>query len=168
MEYDYYLPDDMLKELAERFAVNKVTEKFAHHPAAKEVYGSYGKELIKAALELGRKKRDRTAEVIDEVAKKTGINFPSTFQRFLEVALLATRPEDKISINESSTKRFACSFKTCVIYGALKEQAGEMPCRWCCINLLTTLCRELGIDADVKMNAEMAKDGKCEFVVTKK
>jgi hypothetical protein len=178
MNYDYYLPDSVLEELVRRFNVAALTgdflQKFSAGSAdvAKQVYGSYGVSLMKNAVELGKTQKDRTAEVIDSTAQKTGVVFPSVFQRCLETAILATRANDKWGIDESSVGKFSHSFKSCSIYNSLKEKNGDAakdtPCRWCCIDGLSTLCSLLGINAEVRMNAAMAKDGKCEFVVSKK
>lgn len=178
MSYDYYLPESVLEELARKFNVAALAGEFLQKlsaggaEAAKQVYGNYGRNLMKSTVELGKTQKDRTAEVIDGAAQKTGVVFPSVFQRYLETALLATRANDKWGIDESSVGRFSHSFKSCSIYNSLKEKnsdaAGEMPCRWCCMDGLSALCSLLGINAEVSMKATMAKDGKCEFVVLKK
>ncbi|WP_027718189.1 hypothetical protein [Desulfovirgula thermocuniculi] len=174
-EYEYDLDERLLTALQEEFAPHAFIANLAGKLTAasaqerntflRQALECYGGDLARKAIELGNKYKDRTAEVIEEVAAKTGISFPSLPQRYLEIAMLATRPEDKWKINEASTRRFTFTVSGCTFRQALVEKLGpEVPCQEACLALLNTIYRELHMEVTVGFE-ELAGTG-CRFTCT--
>ncbi|MBW2324083.1 MAG: hypothetical protein JRF41_11315 [Deltaproteobacteria bacterium] len=150
--YSYELNPDMLKLLREEFDVDKVTSKFTEaikgksageiEAEGKAIFEEYGRNWIRQSQKLGEEYPDRTYEVLLEAIDKTGgyLRFALAPQRFLEIAYLSTQ---EISI--------------------LPEVANLLPCRHACLTACETLHRDLGIDALVQMEAQIPKDGYCQF-----
>lgn len=174
-EYEYDLDDRLLAGLREEFEpktfIKSLAKQLATVPENEQVtvylqlLKTYAHDLAKRTIELGNKYKDRTAEVIEEVAAKTGISFPSLPQRFLEIAMLATRPEDKWKINEASTKRFIFTVNSCTFRQALVEELGHTySCHEGCLTLLETIYHELNLEVEVSFN--FIEGSGCRFVST--
>lgn len=180
--YDYDLADELVEGMQQACGVEgvvqTVTESLQNVPDS-EVYnvaegllGQQGIAVGQKCLELGQKYKDRTAEVMEEVAAKTGITFPSIPQRYLEIAILCSRPQDKWSLNAANVKELTYSVKECSLYKGFNDNkpdvAAKMPCISYCSNLAQTIFD--GLDIPVKNNvlANMAKNGYCRFQFLKK
>ncbi|MGB9826282.1 MAG: hypothetical protein ACPLRU_06390, partial [Desulfofundulus sp.] len=126
---------------------------------------SYARDLMKKAIEMGNKYKDRTAEVMEAVAARTGIYFPCLPQRYLEICMLATRPEDKWKINEANPARFVFTVSECTLRRALQERYESDPsCRELCLTMLSTLFEELGMEVEIELEQDPAGNKGCRFV----
>jgi len=178
--YSYELNPDMLKLLREEFDVDKVTSKFAEaikgksageiEAEGKAIFEEYGRNWIRQSLKLGEEYPDRTYEVLLEAIDKTGgyLRFALAPQRFLEIAYLSTQEISILPIIENNVNRLVYRMVDCDTYKNLKEKCGEevanlLPCRHACLTACETLHRDLGIDALVQMEAQIPKDGYCQF-----
>ncbi|RMF96120.1 MAG: hypothetical protein D6734_04345 [Candidatus Schekmanbacteria bacterium] len=174
----YFIDEDYFESVNQAFPVSEVVKKFAEavkgkspeeaDEAGKKIFEEYASALAKHILQTEKDVRDRTAELIYEVAEKTGHHFPSIPQRLIEMALLSTRLEDKWRWVCISYKRLAYSVKKCTVYDALVEAVGKeiadtLPCRHYCIALSETFYKELNMDVGVKMKAALPTDGHCQF-----
>ncbi|MBW1710702.1 MAG: hypothetical protein JRG97_13755 [Deltaproteobacteria bacterium] len=178
--YSYELNPDMLKLLREEFDVDKVTSKFAEaikgksageiEAEGKAIFEEYGRNWIRQSLKLGEEYPDRTYEVLLEAIDKTGgyLRFALAPQRFLEIAYLSTQEISILPIIENNVNRLVYRMVDCDTYKNLKEKCGEevanlLPCRHACLTACETLHRDLEIDALVQMEAQIPKDGYCQF-----
>ncbi|MHB1126688.1 MAG: hypothetical protein ACYC2T_06970 [Bacillota bacterium] len=182
-EYDYDLHEELLNGIAASFDVANAVKEYAARikgtsiemaqKIGEDFFGAYGAGLIEKSIELGNQYRDRTAELIDEVARKTGVVFPAVPQRHLEAALLATRPTDKWQLNECNQKRIVYTVNQCSVYNALKEATGDvaekaLPCSSGCLSTLNTLFNKLDLNVKVEMEQKICQDGACKFKATYK
>ncbi|MBW1710705.1 MAG: hypothetical protein JRJ73_12615 [Deltaproteobacteria bacterium] len=178
--YSYELNPDMLKLLREEFDVDKVTSKFTEaikgksageiEAEGKAIFEEYGRNWIRQSQKLGEEYPDRTYEVLLEAIDKTGgyLRFALAPQRFLEIAYLSTQEISILPIIENNVNRLVYRMVDCDTYKNLKEKCGEevanlLPCRHACLTACETLHRDLGIDALVQMEAQIPKDGYCQF-----
>ncbi len=174
----YFIDESYFESIDKAFPVKGVVDKFAEAAkgkspeeadnAGKKIFEEYARNLGKHILETEEPQRDRTAELIYEIAGKTGHYFPNVPQRLIEIALLSTRLEDKWKWDSISFKRLSYSVKKCAVYEALveavgKETADVLPCRHYCIALGEAIYEGLGLDVGVKMKAAITKDGHCQF-----
>ncbi|MHB1419186.1 MAG: hypothetical protein ACYCX4_06280 [Bacillota bacterium] len=177
-EGDYDLHDIVLQQLAASYDVSKAAQEYAAQVKGKsadeakqiadDFFTRYGTGLIEKTIELGDQYKDRTAEWIEIVAKKTGVIFPAIPQRHLETSMLATRPTDKWQLHECSQKRISYSVNQCSLYNALKETAGDvaensLPCSASCLSSLGTLFSKCGVTVTVDMEKKINQDGACKF-----
>nr|MDO8075569.1 hypothetical protein [Candidatus Freyarchaeota archaeon] len=137
--------------------------------AAEKFFTEWGRNLMTRALELGEEYQDRTYQVINLHAEKTG-SFPSVPQRFIEICYLSVLQIERVTITESNLKRLGYN---CRIYTTLKEKMGEnlasqMPCKHACTSLAKTLFEKLNIQTSFNTKALMSNDGYCQFLAEKK
>ena len=172
------LNEDMLNTLSQEFEISKLIGKFCEaakgkeqtEAIAKEIFGEYGRDLMRRTIKLGEEYPDRTYEVIKEAAQKTGeLTFPHIPQRFLEIAYLGTQPILKLPIVENSPSRLTFRLDSCATFDALKERCGEgiaeqMPCRHACLAACESLFQDLNLEVKVDMEASMVRDGYCQFM----
>ncbi|MHA1594804.1 MAG: hypothetical protein ACTSXJ_10315 [Candidatus Baldrarchaeia archaeon] len=178
--YDYYLPDELLATIREKFDVKTLVRELVEkcrgkdpteiEKLASQILGERLKESIKAAIEVGEKVLDRTAEWIYKVAQKTGIRFPSVPQRFIEAHFMAARKNDKYEIRASTPSFMEFEVKRCEIFDLLRKSLGDdamrsMPCRYGCILASKTLFEALKFDVEILRHSEMSKDGKCRIEI---
>ena len=179
----YNLDEGMLKTINEEFDPERITRRFAEaldtgdrnkvDNAGREVFGNYGRELIRRSVELGEKHADATYEMLKKVMDSTGaLYFPLVPQRFVEIAYLGVMSFLALKVVENSSQRLVYRLPQCDIYDNLKkitgaEAADLLPCRHGCLALLETLFHDLNITVKVGMEAAMPKEGYCQFAAAK-
>lgn len=166
-EYSYDLPGEVLAEIAREFPLEAVVERYqkevargemAKEEVAASVFGEWGRELARTVMAREDAFKDRTAELVRAVAQKTGIIFPHLPQLYLEVALLATRPEDKWVLNASTPQKLTYTVQACTLYRLLCQREGEeetslTSCRYACLELARELYRILGLEVELNLEA---------------
>lgn len=126
------------------------------------VLRGFGELLMKTVIEAADRYKDRTGEMIEEVARKTGVNFPHRAQRYVEHALLCSRPTDKYTILKSTPAELRFSVSPCSILPMLPPGA---PCDELCRASLETACHQTGDTVVIELARWLPKDGACEFVL---
>ncbi|TET86516.1 MAG: hypothetical protein E3J34_03765 [Dehalococcoidia bacterium] len=183
VKLSFDLDEDMLDTLSQEFEISKLVAKFSQAIAteekekieaiAEQIFGEYGRDLMKRTVQLGEEYSDRTYEVIKAAAQKTGsFAFPHIPQRFLEIAYLSTQPIMKLHIVENSPRRLIYQLESCATFDALKQRCGDevaslLPCRYACLAACDTLFKGLGMPMELVMSASMISDGYCQFMMTK-
>jgi hypothetical protein len=182
--YSFELDMDMLGLLRKEFDPPLIVGEFAKSLAekgnqkidqvAETVFGKYGQDWMRKAIQLGEEYPDRTYEVLKEVAEKTGeLYFPLVLQRFIEIAYLGTQQYRKLDIVENWSERLVYDVKDCYTFKTLKEKCGaevanRWPCQHACLSALRIVAQELNLGFGVEMEATMVKDGHCQFAMTKR
>jgi len=178
--YSYELNKEMMESLAEEFDPEAVASDFAKAvegksgdeaaDAAEKFFTDYGTRWIRKSQKLGEEYPDRTYEVLLEAADSLDgyLRFALVPQRFLEIAYLATQDFQHLPIIENNQYRLVYRLKQCKTYEQLKDKCGDeiadtLPCRHACTTACDVLHRDLEVDAKVEMQAEMPKDGYCQF-----
>ncbi|MBN1614764.1 MAG: hypothetical protein JW950_09890 [Deltaproteobacteria bacterium] len=178
--YSFELNPEMLDLLNKEFDVKKLAVRFGEaikgktseeiETIGREFFTDYGTEWIRRTLQLGEEYPDRTYEMIKMSIDKTGgyYRFALLPQRFIEIAYLATQEFPSLPIVENNSHALVYKLVDCALYKSLKEVCGEnvaaqLPCRHSCLTALKVLHQDLEIDAITGMDAEMPKDGFCQF-----
>lgn len=168
-EYDYDLPEGLFEELSDLSVAglfDELSRQAGTEGEPADFFRRYGVRLAEKVLDAGKKYKDRTCEVMEEAAKKTGLVFPGIPQRYIEIWLLATRPQDKWRILESTTRRFVFAVQECSIHKEIAQKfpsTSGLPCREGCLAFLNGIFPELGLSGKVEMVGDMEKDGNCCF-----
>lgn len=173
----------MLKTIGQEFDVQELTGRFAEavagksgesiEKAAQEIFGEYGRGLMKRSLELGEEYMDRTYETLKTVIDKTGtMYFPLVPQRFIEIAYLSTQPIFTMPIIQNNGQKLVYRIPTCDTFTAVKAKCGQevansLPCRHACLVALETLFQDMDIEVAIMMEATMPQDQYCQFAATK-
>ncbi len=131
---------------------------------AREALEAFGKELMKLTIELADGKyTDRTGEMLERVAKQTGISFPHRFERYVELAILASRPTDRWNIAKATTKELVLQVSSCALNKAMAEAGLALPCKAMCLASFEAAAAKTGDILNTQMSKTLTKDGMCEF-----
>lgn len=131
---------------------------------AGEALEAFGKELMKLTIELADGKYiDRTGEMVERVAKRTGVSFPHRFERYVELAILASRPTDRWNIAKATTKELVLQVSSCALNKAMAEARLALPCKAMCLACFEVAAAKTGDKLNMEMSKTLTKDGMCEF-----
>jgi hypothetical protein len=131
---------------------------------ALEALEAFGKELMKLTIELADSKFiDRTGEMLERVAEQTGISFPHRFERYVELAILASRPTDRWNITKATTRELVLQVSSCTLNKAMAEAGLALPCKAMCLASFEVAAARTGDKLNMEMSKTVTKDGICEF-----
>ena len=164
---------------ADRRLVEEITSKFDIATVAKSLQGKDEKEAQKALEELGKevmkltieladnKYMDRTGQMVETVAKQTGISFPHRLGRYVELSLLGLRPTDRWNIAKATTKELILQVSSCSIQKALAEAGVKgLPCKGFCLASFEIAAEKTGNQIKTEMEKTLPQDGMCEFHIS--
>ncbi|RMF96119.1 MAG: hypothetical protein D6734_04340 [Candidatus Schekmanbacteria bacterium] len=175
-KYQYGLDLDFLDSIEERVSVDSLLsgylEKVKGEDSSnkdedvKKYFSTKGKTLAEIICDEEKNHRDRMAEVVYEVAKKTGHIFPSIPQRLLEISFYALRPDDDWIYKEVSSNAIEYEVRDCELFNKLKEKAGDeeakkMPCWNFCRTVSDIIYDKTGVRVKVSMKKSLANDNRC-------
>jgi hypothetical protein len=166
---EFDMPKEMAEEMAAAFNFQELAEKLRDKPAdqARKIYDEFGRAVMQKVFELADTKyRDRTADMIDLVAKQTGIRFPHQLQRYVELSVLGLRPVDKWNITLSTTREmklqeFSCSMNAALSAAGISLE--NLPCGASCVCGFIEAAKALSLKMRVVHSARLPEDGCCEF-----
>lgn len=175
-KYDHDIDQDLIKKLSKMFDPSEFVENLDNGDIEdkKSAFREYGSNLIEKSIELGEQSTDRTLEVMEQVAEKTGeLKFPLFPQRYIELAYLSIEPFKRLWIDANSPKIFSYELKNCNVYDAIEKNYGEeacnkMACQETCFAILEGAFDHFDFDVEKSLEMNMAEDGKCLFKVKKK
>jgi hypothetical protein len=168
-------PGKMLPFDADRGMVDEVIEKCDIGILVESVKGknknvaieeleAFGKELMKLTIELADSRFiDRTGEMVERVAEQTGISFPHRFERYVELAILASRPTDRWNITKATTRELVVQISSCTLNKAIAEAGLALPCKAMCLASFEVAAARTGDKLNMEMSKTVTKDGICEF-----
>jgi hypothetical protein len=134
---------------------------------AEEAMAAFGRKVMETTIGLADGKYlDRTGEMIEKVARKTGISFPHRFQRYVELSIIGYRPLDRWSIARSTTKELRLQLSACAVQRELQEAGIEfqgMPCRALCLASFQVAAQKTGDSLRMEPEKTLPQDGVCEF-----
>jgi hypothetical protein len=181
--FSFELDMEMIDRLRKEFDPPLVVSEFAKAIAgkapgeldsiAKTIYGEYGVAWMRRTLQLGEEYPDRTYEVLKEGVDRTGeMKCPLVLQRFIEIAYLSTQQFRILPIVENWAKRLVYKVKDCYLYKMEVEKCGQevasgLPCRYACLAACKTALEGLDLDAGIEMEANMVKNGYCQFAMNR-
>jgi len=164
------LPFDADRELVEevmaRCDIRALVEnlKGKGEKAAGEALESFGRELMKLTIELADGKYiDRTGEMVERVARQTGISFPHRLERYVELSILSSRPTDRWNIARATTRELVLQVSSCALNQALAEAGLALPCKAMCLASFEVAAARTGDKLNTEMSKTLTKDGMCEF-----
>jgi hypothetical protein len=166
---EFDMPKEMADEVSSSFSFQELAEKLRDKPEdeARKAYNEFGASVMKKVIELADGKYlDRTGEMIDIVAKQTGVHFPHRIGRYVELSVLSLRPEDKSNVTTSTTQEMRIQEYSCVMNKALAEagiDVKDLPCAASCISGFITAARASSIKMRVEHSAKLPEAGYCEF-----
>ncbi|MCL6611390.1 MAG: hypothetical protein K6T66_07625 [Peptococcaceae bacterium] len=172
-EYSYDLADGIIEALEQYRAdgiVALVREKSAKEPGP-EIFREAGEKSGTVAVEAGKKHQDRTGEMIETAAARTGMAFPSLMQRYMEIWILCTGLSEKWLLKQATPRGIVYEIAHCALGERVSREwpgSGNAACTGYCIGALETIARELGMNLEVKREDPDSGQGLCRFVIAPK
>ena len=169
-----FLPFDadrgLVDEVMAKFDIKSVVEsaKGKDEDAVREAMERLGREVMKLTIELADSKyMDCTGEMVEKVAKQTGISFPHCLERYVELSILGSRPTDRWNIAKATTKELVLQVSACSVQKAL-EEAGirGLPCKGLCLASFEVAAAKTGDRIKTEMAKTLPQDGVCEFHIS--
>jgi hypothetical protein len=134
---------------------------------AEEAFAAFGRKIMEMTIGLADGKYlDRTGEMIEKVAKQTGISFPHRFQRYAELSIIASRPLDRWNIAKATTKELRLQVLACAVQRELQEADIEfqgMPCKALCMASFRAAADKTGDKLRMELEKTLPRDSVCEF-----
>ncbi len=164
---------------ADKGLVQEVTSRFDLGTVARSLQGKDEKEAYKALEELGQKLMkltieladtkylDRTGEMIEKVAKQTGISFPHRLERYVELSIFGLRPTDRWNITKATTKELVLQVSACAVHKTLQEAGIKgLPCKGFCFASFKVAAEKTGDRINTEMPKALPQDSMCEFHIS--
>lgn len=161
-EYAYDMPIELVAAVSGQFPPEQWAK--AAGETDEEFLQRQGREFMAYLMEQADldKFRDRTGEMIDLVAKQTGIGFPHRFERYLELGVLSLRPRDAWSIVEATTRRLRLRSYNCSLSKVLAER-GIHDCQAFCLSASATIAAKLGEALEMEQSVRPGDTAYCEL-----
>ncbi len=138
--------------------------------AATKVFTEFGRQVMASTIELADGKyRDRTGEVIEIVAAQTGISFPHRLEKYVELAIIGSRPLDRWNIAKATTKELCLQVFGCAVQQQMAAKGLQykgLPCKALCLTLFEKAARRTGDRIRTEMDKTIPDDGVCQFVAS--
>ena len=159
---DRRLIDDVTAQCDVKALVEDLKDK--DEKGAQQALETFGRRLMELTVELADGKYiDRTGEMVERVTKQTGISFPHRFERYVELAILASRPTDRWNIAKATTDELVLQVSSCALNKAMAEAGLAAPCESVCLASFEVATTKTGDKLNTKMTKTLPKDGMCEF-----
>lgn len=131
---------------------------------AVEALQAFGRRLMELTIELADGKYlDRTGEMVEKAARKTGLSFPHRFERYLELGILASRPTDRWNIARATTRELVFQVSSCALNKAMAEAGLAFPCDAMCLASFEVAAARTGDNLTTEKTRTISRDGMCEF-----
>ncbi len=166
---EFDMPRQMAEEVSSSFSFQQLADNLRDKPAdvARKIYDEFGRAVMNKVIELADEKwRDRTAEMIELIANQTGVYFPHSIQRYVELSVLSLRPQDKWNITLSTTKEMCIQEYSCAMNAALTAAGINLeglPCGASCIGGFIEAARASSVKMRISHTAKLPEAGYCEF-----
>ncbi len=153
------IPKEYVLEMSEIFNQNKIVEEIKNLRDKENYLKELASKVSNKLFELEKKYRDRTGEIIDFVAQKTGIYFPHVFQRYIEYFYIGTRPEDRYNVSASTVRELKINFPSCTFKKLLiQRDMGERICSEFCRGVLNSISTKLKINIRISLKQDPGVD----------
>jgi hypothetical protein len=159
----------LVAEVSSRCNVKALAESLAgkSEREVKQALRRFGREVMEVTAELADGKYlDRTGEIVEKVAAQTGIFFPHSVQRYVELSIIGARPLDQWNIRESTVKSMCLQVLRCSVLQELQAagvKTDGLPCQGLCLASFEVAGAKAGQPVRVRTAKTIPKDGRCEF-----
>lgn len=155
LSVQYDIPKEYVAEFGNTFNIKSITEELLKTDDRGKYLKELGARVADKLFELEAKYRDRTGEVINFVAEKTGIYFPHVFQKYIEYFYIGTRPQDRYNVTMSTVREIKvntpeCSFKKILIENGM----GDRFCAEFCKAVFDRIIKKIKINVRFSIKQE--------------
>ncbi len=155
----YDIPKEYILEMGEIFNIKKIIDEIKKSDEKEKYMITLANQVGERLFELENKYRDRTGEVIDFVAQKTGIYFPHVFQRYIEFFYTGTHPEDRFHVFASTIRELKISFPSCSFKKSLIDNGlGDKTCAEFCRSVFEKIKSRLKLNIRITIKQDPGTD----------
>lgn len=158
--FEYDIPRACVQEVSASLNWKEFADELQRTEDKAGALRAFGELLMQTVIDAADRYKDRTGEMIEQVARQTGVNFPHRAQRYIEHMLLCARPADRYGLLKSTPGELRFTISSCSI---LPMVAPGAPCRELCVAALQRACQKTGDDVTVEVVHWLPTDGRCEF-----
>lgn len=164
-DYVYDLPKELIVAVNQEFPMEKL---FPPENLDEEFLAKQGREFMTLLIGAADADayRDRTAEMIEQAARQTGIRFPHVFERYVELAILTLRPRDAWTISEATTRVLKVRSFNCSL-GRKFAEKGVGNCQVFCRSAYQGAAEKAGTPVEMSCKCDLGNSGLCEFTFQK-
>jgi hypothetical protein len=161
-DYVYDLPKELIFAINKEFTIDNLIN--SEGKSSAEFLAEQGKAFMKRLIQEADSEvyRDRTADMIEEVARQTGIWFPHVFERYVELAILTLRPRDAWTVTEATTRVLKVRSFNCSLNKLLAEK-GINNCQDFCLAVCEGAAEKTGVKLQMSCNKTTEGNGLCEL-----
>lgn len=166
---EFDMPAQMAEAVSSSVNYAELAEELrkADEDEVRMVFSKFGQTVMKKVIELAKGEYlDRTGEMVELVAKQTGVNFPHRVQRYVELSVLSLRPQDKWNITMATTAEMRIQEYSCTMNKALTDAGINLeglPCASSCFGGFIEAARVTSTKLRIIQTAKLPEDGYCEF-----
>jgi len=155
----YDIPKEYVVDMGEIFNVRKVVDELKNSKEREKYLRTIANQAGERLFVLEKKYRDRTGEVIDLIAQKTGIYFPHVLQRYIEYFYIGIHPEDKYNVTVSTIRELKINFPSCSFKRLMMENnMGDKICSEFCRGVFEKIIRTLDLHLRFSIKQETGTD----------
>jgi hypothetical protein len=112
---------------------------------------------------------DRAGVILERVAKQTGVSFPHRLQRYIEMCILGSRPDDKWDVVNSTPDEIIFQVYSCAFAQEMEKQ-NPSPQKYACQTIFAAsfqaAIEKTGDLIYFAFRKSLANDSMCEFSFT--
>lgn len=161
-DYAYDLPKELIYAMSKQFSIDNLIN--SEGETDEDFLKRQGRVFMNTLIQEADSDafRDRTAEMIEQVAKQTGLRFPHVFERYVELAILSLRPRDAWTVTEATTRALKVRSFNCSL-GKLLAEKGVDNCQAFCQATHEAAAEKTGVKLQISNHKDTAGSGLCEF-----
>jgi hypothetical protein len=167
--HEFDMPAQMAEAVSSAISLEGLIEELraADEDDIRMVFSKFGQTVMKKVIELAKGEYlDRTGEMVELVAKQTGVSFPHRIQRYVELSVLSLRPQDKWNISLATTSEMRIQEYSCTMNKTLTDAGIDLeglPCASSCFGGFIEAARVTSTKLRIIQTAKLPEDGYCEF-----
>jgi hypothetical protein len=131
---------------------------------------NFGGDLMRLTIKLADTKYlDRAGVMLERVAKQTGVSFPHRLQRYIEMYILGSRPDDKWDVVNSTPEEIIFQVYSCAFAQEMEKQnlsPQKYACQTICAASFQAAIEKTGDPIQFVFRKSLANDSMCEFSFT--
>ncbi|MDQ7096416.1 hypothetical protein REC12_22735 [Desulfosporosinus sp. PR] len=160
-DYRYDMPRELIDKVNKEFPLGNLFSQESE--VSDEELARQGEKFMKVLIQEADSEacRDRTAAMIEQVAKQTGVHFPHVFERYIELGILSLRPRDAWTVTQATTKTLKVRSFNCGL-GKQFTERGIKSCEAFCLAASRAAAAKIGLNLD--MTCRKDDNGACELV----
>ena len=161
-DYVYDLPKELIYKVQQEFPMEQLINPDGE--TDEDYLADKGRAFMNLLIREADSEKfvDRTGEMIELVAKQTGIRFPHVLERYIELGILSLRPRDAWTVTEATTKSLKVRNFNCSLSKLLAAK-GISNCQVFCMATNEVAAEKAGTKVNMTVSKDASGSGLCEL-----